>query len=163
MSSGFFAFLDNISPWWWVAFGIALGSVEVATGTTYLLGPAVAALVVGGLIFLQPDLGGILQVTIFGASVLLSVVIAWFVTRRMKPSGGLHGLNRRGDALTGRMAEVTAPFRAGVGSVSIDGVVWRARLEGEQAHDAEQPGPGSSLRIAGVEGATLRVEVPGAN
>ncbi|MEM7498565.1 MAG: NfeD family protein [Pseudomonadota bacterium] len=157
-----FAFLDGVSPWWWVAFGLALGAAEVATGTTFLLGPAVAAFAVAGLLFVYPELGGTLQMTFFGVAVLASAVIAWMVTRRMTPSGGQRGLNRRGDALAGRMAEVTAPFRAGIGSVSIDGVIWRARLDGERAATA-QPALGSALRVAGVEGATLIVELPDAN
>ncbi|MEL6574914.1 MAG: NfeD family protein [Pseudomonadota bacterium] len=152
------AFLDNISPWWWVVLGLAIGALEVATGSTYLLGPAVAALAVAGIVFLYPDIDGVMQLTVFGVAVLLSAILAWLVTRRMKPMGGLRGLNRRGDALAGRMAEVTAPFKAGIGSVSVDGVVWRARLTEDAGPSADEPLPGSAVRISGVEGATLLVE-----
>ncbi|MEM7526715.1 MAG: NfeD family protein [Pseudomonadota bacterium] len=156
-----FAFLQGISPWWWIALGLALGVLEVSTGTTFLLGPAIAALAVGGLLFFEPDLAGTVQITVFGIAVLVSAVIAWLVTRRMKQRGDKTGLNRRGEALAGRLVEVREPFRAGIGTVSVDGVVWRARLaeaDGADASTGIEPSPGTRLRIAAIDGATLLVE-----
>ncbi|MEM6680486.1 MAG: NfeD family protein [Pseudomonadota bacterium] len=155
-----FAFLDGISPWWWVALGIALGAVEVLTGTTFLLGPMAAALAVAAVLLAYPELDGALQIGLFGAAMLVGTVIAWIFTRRARrraAEGGGSALNRRGQAIEGRVAPISGPFEAGIGSVTVDGVVWRARLVDGRT---SLPEGTTTLRIAGVDGATLLVEAP---
>ncbi|MEO0760333.1 MAG: hypothetical protein AAFZ09_00740, partial [Pseudomonadota bacterium] len=76
-----FTFLNGISPWWWIAFAIVLGIVEVTTLTTYLLGPALAAGTVGVILMIEPALSGTAQITIFAVAVLAYGLLAWIVAR----------------------------------------------------------------------------------
>ncbi|MEO0820531.1 MAG: NfeD family protein [Pseudomonadota bacterium] len=157
--AGIFAFLDGASPWWWVAVGLAIGVVELLTFTTYLLGPAAACFAVAALLFAVPDAGGTTQVAGFAISVLLFGVLGSVLSRRFNSGGaaGAGGLNRRGKVLLGREAVVETAFTAGIGNVSVDGVVWRARLAPGADGDGAAIQPGERLKIADIDGATLVV------
>lgn len=157
-----FGFLDGTSAWWWVAFALALGAVEVVTFTYFLLWLSFAALTVGGLLFLAPETTGTTQVLTFALSALVYTVAGWAWLRARRSGGATDGgnLNRRAAQLVGRVGVVAGPFRAGVGTIEIDGVGWRARLSGNLDRDA-QPGPGSLMRVLGAEGTTLLVDIAG--
>ncbi|MEM6973391.1 MAG: NfeD family protein [Pseudomonadota bacterium] len=152
-----FGFLTGISPWWWIAAAMVLGIFEVVTATTYLLGPAAAAGTVGVILLLVPELSGTWQVTIFAIAILVYTMIAWVVAKRLKQGddSAAGTLNRRGYDLIGREAAAEASFAAGIGRVVIDGVGWRARLDGVPS---AMPDAGARMRIVGVDGATLVVE-----
>ncbi|MEM9783789.1 MAG: NfeD family protein [Pseudomonadota bacterium] len=154
-----FTFLNGISPWWWIAFAIVLGIFEVTTLTTYLLGPALAALTVGLILMVEPGLSGTMQVTIFAVSMVGYGVLAWLVARRFRrdDEDAAGKLNRRGRDLVGREAAAEVAFAAGIGRVVIDGVGWRARL-GPDGTAGAMPPAGARMRIVGVDGATLVVE-----
>ena len=62
-----FGFLQAMSPWWWVAFAVALGALEMATMSFFLIWPALAALVLALVHWLMPGLGGEVQVVLFAA------------------------------------------------------------------------------------------------
>lgn len=153
MGFDLFAFLDGASPWWWIAFALALGAVEIVTFTYFMLWLTLAALSVGVALMLMPDLSGTAQLLGFGLFALVYTGIGWAWVRRRQPAEAVPGLNQRAAALIGRQAVVAEPFQAGVGRVDVDGVLWRARLAG----DAEPPRKGAVLTIAGAEGATLVV------
>jgi membrane protein implicated in regulation of membrane protease activity len=155
-----FAFLDAASPWWWVALALALGAIEVVTFTYFMIWFALGALTVAGLLFALPATSGTTQVVTFALSTLVYAMAgwAWLRARRRGDSAPEGGLNRRAAQLVGRNAIVSAPFRAGIGTVDIDGVSWRARLSG--AAGAVTPPAGSLLRVHGAEGATLLVDIP---
>ncbi|MEL6265319.1 MAG: NfeD family protein [Pseudomonadota bacterium] len=151
-----FTFLNGISPWWWIAFAIVLGIVEVTTLTTYLLGPALAAGTVGVILMIEPALSGTAQITIFAVAVLAYGLLAWIVARTIGDRGGDAAdlLNRRGHDLVGREAVVERAFAGGIGRVVVDGVGWRARLSPGAVTTA---GEGVRMTIVGVDGATLVV------
>ncbi|MDT8344108.1 MAG: NfeD family protein [Thermohalobaculum sp.] len=153
-----FAFLDAASPWWWVALALGLGAIEVVTFTYFLIWFAFGALTVAGLLFALPATSGTTQVVTFALSTLVYAMAgwAWLRARRRGDNAPEGGLNRRAVQLVGRSAIVSAPFRAGIGTVDIDGVSWRARLSG--AAGAVTPPAGSLLRVLGAEGATLVVD-----
>ena len=151
MGYDLFAFLDGASPWWWIAFALALGAVEIVTFTYFMLWLGLAALTVGLALVAVPDLGGTAQLLGFALFTLVYTGIGWiFLGRRGEDAPGL---NRRAAALVGRQAVVAEPFSAGLGRVDIDGVRWRARLE----EGAEPPRKGAVLTVTAAEGTTLRV------
>jgi len=153
-----FAFLDGASAWWWVALALALGAVEVMTFTYFLIWLAIAALTVAGLLFAAPETSGTVQITVFALSALVYTVAgwAWLRARRSSDSVPGAGLNRRAAQLVGRVGVAAGPFRAGIGTVEIDGVGWRARLS-DDASRTPPPGPGSLMRVIAAEGVTLFV------
>lgn len=149
--------LDGISPWGWVALAILLAAAEMVTITTVLVWAAAAALVTAVLLWIAPRLGGYEQIGIFAA---LSILF-FFMGRALVARYGQPGrdeatrLNRRAEALVGREALVTA-FDHGEGQVSIDGILWPARLQGSAS-----PVPGERVRIVGTDGIVVQVSVAG--
>jgi len=150
-----FAFLDGISPWWWVALALALGVAELLTFTYFLLWLGLAAFTVALLLALFPELSGTLQVFAFAVLAIFYTVAGWAWLRRRQPGEEHPGLNRRAAAMIGRQAVAVGAFRAGVGWVEIDGIRWRARVKDR----TETPTEGDTVTITGVDGTTLIVAI----
>lgn len=147
-----FAFLTGISPWWWVAFGIALGALEMATMSFFLIWPALAAGAMAVLLLLRPDSGGTLQVAAFA---LLSVAFTFggrALMHRFGDGGAVdETLNSRASLMIGRHAEVI-DFQGPEGNLRIDGIRWRARWPTGAVSE-----PGDSVEVTGAEGMMLLV------
>jgi inner membrane protein len=150
-----FATLNDMSPWWWVALGVFLGAVEMATMSFFLIWPAMAALLCAALLWISPNMSGQLQIATFA---VLSVALT-FAGRALMARYGDGGedntaLNARGNLMVGRNAEVIS-FSGPEGSVSIDGVHWRAVWP--RGAMAEQ---GAKVEIERAEGMVLFVKEP---
>jgi len=146
--------LEGISPWWWVAFGIGLGAIEMATLSFFLLWPAMAAVFMAVLLAILPGMPGEVQIAFYAA---LSVALTFggrSLVRRYGDGGEPETtLNKRGDQMVGRRAKVLS-FEGTEGRVEIDGVHWRAqRTDGNFAL-----GEGQAVRVVKVDGMTLHVE-----
>jgi inner membrane protein len=153
----FLSFLSGISPWWWVAFGVALGALEMATMSFFLIWPALAALVMGLVIVLRPDMGGTAQIALFA---VLSVVLTFagrFLMLRYGDGGGESSdtLNSRANLMVGRHAEVIS-FQGPEANVRIDGIRWRARFPA-----GVQAAPGDSVEVTRADGMMLEVKPVG--
>ncbi len=124
----FFSSLDGASAWWWIAFAIALGAVEMLTFTYFLIWIALAALAVGLTMVVVP-LGGQEQVVAFAVLSILFTVAGRFAVKKMRQTpSDTPGLNRRSEKLIGRKGKALADFENDEGLVVIDDVRWRARL-----------------------------------
>ena len=147
-----FSFLDGASPWWWVALGLGLGVIELATFSFFLIWPGLAAIAVGAVLWLAPGMSGTTQIILFAVlSVVFTMAGRWWVLSR-KPQSQAPDLNNRAAQMIGRNAVVVDGFLGGgTGNVEVDGVRWRARLAG----DGEQPSPGSVMTVSSAEGMTL--------
>ena len=159
MTFDIFAFLDGVSPWWWVALALALGATEVMTFTYFLLWPALAAATVAVALFISPAMAGTTQALAFAVLTLVYAVVGWLVLRRTRTSGeeASIGLNQRSARLIGRRVGVEERFSGGVGWVRVDGERWRARLSDDAG---ASPAPGSELEVTGAQGMTLIVSRP---
>lgn len=147
-----FAFLDGISPWWWIAGALALAIIEVLTFSFFLIWPGLAALGVGLVMFVVPDLSGTWQVLLFAVLSVVFTVIGRQVVLTRVPTSEAPGLNQRSLQMIGRNASVVDGFAAGgLGNVEVDGVRWRARL----IEGAERPTSGQVMQITGADGMTL--------
>jgi len=130
--------------WTWLAVGAALLAMESATGSGYLLWPAVAAAAVALLTF-AVHLGFPLEAVVFAALTIGLTVLARLYwpphPREADPQ-----LNDRAARLIGRIGETVGAFAAGQGRVFVDGAEWTAELE-----DADPPGPAPGARVKVVE------------
>ena len=141
---------NGIGPQHWVLLGLALLIAEMASGTTYLLWPSVAAFLVAVVAWVAPDAGWMAE---FGVFALLIIALTYFgqpIVRRWRNEGAASGLNERATALVGTRG-VVQNFANGVGSVKVQDTVWRA--VSEEALEA-----GQAVEVASVDGATLRVK-----
>jgi len=143
--------LESMNATKWVIVGVLLLILEVVTGTTYILWPAVAALVVGVFVFILP-LGWEMQFLLFFIlSAILLVVGHKYVRPKMK-GGEPSDLNDRARSMIGMRVKAVADFDTGMGRVQVGDTQWRASI------DDGNPLSGAELRVVSVKGTTLRVE-----
>ncbi len=144
--------LHGISPWWWVAFALALGAIEMATMSFFLIWPALAALFVGAFLAVAPDMAGTSQVVIFaGLGILFTFSGRYVMGRYGDGGGGLPGLNDRAKQLVGRHGTVLE-IDGTEGAIEVEGIRWRALWPKGQTANA-----GDKVRITGANGMTLDV------
>lgn len=148
-----FAFLDDASPWWWIALAIAIGAAEMLTFTYFLIWPALGALATGLLLWLAPGMNGTTQLAAFAlfSAVLTIAGRYWLASRAATPSEA-PGLNRRSETLIGRVGRALEDFENDEGVVIVDGVRWRARVTTGAARKDQ------SLSVIDAEGMTLICE-----
>ena len=110
------------------------------------------ALMVGGLLFIFPDISWQWQFFIF--SILsASSLFAWRYWKTGNPDDNPESgvLNQRGKALVGRETVLIEAIVNGVGRIQVDDTFWR--VNGEDAN------VGALVRITDVNGATLEVVI----
>jgi len=145
------AMLDSMNGTKWVILGVALLIIELVTGTTYILWPAIAALIVGAVAFLLP-LEWTMQFLLFAIiSTVLLFVGHNYLRPRMK-GGEPSDLNDRARSMLGIRVKAIADFELGEGRVQVGDTQWRAR-----AGDGN-PKSGDELKVLSVKGTTLIVE-----
>lgn len=152
----FLALMDKLNIWvWWSLAGLILIG-ELITGTTYLLWPAAAAFIVGGisLEFLGVPWG--IQMAVFGLLTLVLVFIGdRFVKPHLKFTGSGPVLNDRAQGMVGQRASVVQAFTGGQGRVQVGDSAWPARAE-----NGEDFAEGESVVITALDSTVLVVARP---
>lgn len=135
------------SFWQWWIFAIILLILEVLVPGTVFLWMAVAAAVIGLLVFLMPALSIPLAWTLFA---LLSVasLLGWLRMRKQRPSEPPVALNKRGLEYVGRVFTLSEPIVNGRGKLKIGDTLWT--LEGDDCI------AGSRVEIIGIESGNLK-------
>lgn len=143
--------LESMTGIKWLILGVLLLVLEVITGTTYILWPAVAALIVGVIVFILP-LGWEMQFLLFFIlSAVLLVAGHKYVRPKMK-GGEPSDLNDRARSMIGMRVKAVADFETGMGRVQVGDTQWRASIADGN------PASGTELRVVSVKGTTLQVE-----
>jgi len=146
------AFLAAVGPQHWLVLGLVLLIAEMASGTTYLLWPAVAAFVTA-LVSLTGATDWVVDFIVFGVLVIALTYFGRPIVQRWRTDGAASGLNERSTTLIGTRGEITV-FKDGAGSVKIADTIWRAVSD-------ETLAPGETVVIDSVDGATLKVKRAG--
>ncbi len=137
--------------WVWLAFAAVLLSIEVATGSGWLLWAAASAAATGLLTLLGLPLGLAGEIAVFAVLTLVSTL----VSRRFFKGGPEQDsdINDQVHRLVGRSGEVARDFVRREGRVFVDGAEWSAESEDDAVLTA-----GLRVRVIGVtSGARLRV------
>lgn len=115
--------------WWWVAAGVALLAIEVATGAELFLWPAVAAgvMAVVFLLGLKMPLG--VDLAIFAVLTIAGTI----ASRRTRQKDLGPDINDASVRLVGRQGLAVTVFEDGRGRVAVEGAEWAAEAEEEQA------------------------------
>ncbi len=145
------AFLESMNATRWGLIGIGLVGLELITGTTYILWPAVAALFLSVLVFLLPLSWEVQFVLFFILSTGLLILGHMFLRPMMK-SGEPSDLNDPSRAMQGRRVVAFSNFENGHGRVTVGDTQWKASTE------AADPKVGETLVITSMVGTTLIVE-----
>lgn len=141
--------LSQLQPQHWLLLGLVLLIAEMASGTTYLLWPAVAAFLTALVVWLAP----VDSAAAMGLFAVLVIGLTWFgrpLVQSWRDEGKANGLNERSTMMVGARGVLVA-FANGAGSVKLNDTVWRVVSE-----DALQPG--ETVEVAGVDGVTLKVK-----
>lgn len=144
-------FLESMNGVRWFITGFALLLLEVITGTTYILWPAAAALIVGTVVFIVPVLSWSMQFLLFA---VLTAALLYFGHTHLRPKmkgGEPSDLNDRARSMVGMRVKAIADFETGRGRVQVGDSQWRAAMETGDAV------AGQELKIVSVKGTTLTV------
>jgi len=145
-----FSMLEEVVYWNWWVFALLLIIVEVLVAGTFFLWMGISAAAVGLVLFLLPGISWEVQLSLFAAFSIISIVLSqiWLVKHHRKEP--LSTLNRRGSQYIGRQYTLTEPIINGDGRLNIDDTVWRI-----SGPDLES---GAQVIIEGMEGTILRVK-----
>jgi len=135
----------------WGLLGLALFGLELITGTTYILWPATAAIILGVLVFFLP-LAWEMQFVLFFILSIVLLVAGHRYLRPMMKSGEPTEVNDPGQAMLGRRVTAFTDFENGQGRVTLGDTQWSAST------DANNPKIGDALVITSVAGTRLIVE-----
>ena len=142
---------STLGTWNWLIFGVVLMALELIAPGVFLFWLGLAALLVGLLSFtFHPSWQ--LQILMFAVFAAAAVPL-W---RRIARNGSAASksnpfLNKRADALVGRVFTLEKPIIDGAGTVRIDDTIWRVAGPDAPA--------GSRVRIVQADGASLTVAV----
>lgn len=144
--------LSQLTAWHWLILGVVLLGLELLTGSTFILWPAVSALAVGILLFIAPGMGWELQMLLFFLLSITTLVLGRTHLQKLVKGGEPSDLNDPGQAMVGRQVKAVGDFSGTEGRVAVDDTQWSARL------DIGTAVAGDLLRVQSVVGATLIVE-----
>lgn len=142
------SFIEQLGAWNWFILAVLLMIGELAAPGAYLLWLGFAA-AAAGLIALAVTIGWQAQVLLFIVFALAAVLIGYRLRPKADKASDRPFLNRRAEALVGRVFTLDEPISGGSGRVRVDDTVWR--IEG-----TDTPA-GSRVVVDRIDGATLHV------
>jgi membrane protein implicated in regulation of membrane protease activity len=142
---------STLGTWNWLVFGLVLMGLELMLPGVFLFWLGLAALLVGLLSFvIAPSWQ--LQLLMFAVFAAAAVPV-W--RRVARSNSGVSNsnpfLNKRAEAMIGRVFTLEKPIIDGAGTVRIDDTIWRVAGPDTPA--------GSRVRIVRADGASLTVAV----
>lgn len=144
-------FVTSLGIWNWFVIGFVLLAVEVFAPGFFFLWIGISALIIGlsTLLIAWPW-----QIQLLGFAVL-SIASAYLGKRMFGYADDVDSddphLNRRGSRLTGRTFRLDEAIEHGSGRIKVDDSIWRVTGPDAPA--------GATVRVTGVDGATLTVEL----
>jgi len=139
----------TLGTWNWLILGVLLMALELLAPGIFLFWLGLAALLVGLVSFaINPSWQAqLLMFAVFSAA----AVPAWRYFARSASSHSVSNpfLNKRTEALVGRVFTLEKPIIDGTGTVRIDDTIWRVAGPDAPA--------GSRVRIVQADGASLTV------
>jgi membrane protein implicated in regulation of membrane protease activity len=140
---------STLGTWNWLIFGIILMALELLAPGVFLFWLGLVALLVGLLSFAF-DPSWQLQILMFAIFAAAAVPLWRRVARTNSAvSKSNPFLNKRADALVGRVFTLEKPIIDGAGTVRIDDTIWRVAGPDTPA--------GNRVRIVQADGASLTV------
>jgi len=138
-----------MEAWHWFVIGVVMMTLEVFVFGAVLLWLGIAAMAVGVVVLIQPDLHWQNQVWIFMGVAIVSVAIGLMIRRRyLKPQDEMVNLGSR--RFVGQHGLLDTPIVAGRGSVRIGDTVWPVTGPDLPA--------GARVKVVNSDGITLAVE-----
>lgn len=141
--------IASLGDWDWFIAGALLLILEILAPGVFMLWLGLAALLVG-LISLFVDWSWQGEFIAFAAFSIAAIPLWRRLARRVEAPTDQPFLNRRAEALVGRVFTLERPIIDGVGTVGVDDSVWRIVGPDIPA--------GSRIKVTRIEGTALHVE-----
>ena len=138
-----------LGPWAWIIAGVIFLAIELAAPGAFMMWLGIAALLVG-VISLLVVWSWQWQFVAFAVFALASVPLWRRFAHKVERPSQAPLLNRRAEALVGRVFTLEKPIVDGTGTVRIDDTIWRV-------HGPDRPA-GSRVKVTRADGANLAVE-----
>lgn len=133
----------------WLGLGLVLMAAETIVPGAFLLWFGLAALVMGGVVWLFPDMYGLVQAIVFSGLSVSAVLIYRSYFRPREPASTQPLLNRRSEQYVGRVFVLDSAIENGFGKILIGDSRWTV---------AGDPLPaGARVVVTGVDGMNLQV------
>lgn len=142
--------LDQIQFWYWLVAAVIMIVIEMLLPLAYFLWMGVSAFIVGLLLFAMPSIPLLIQVIIFGALSVITLVLYKKHENANPTENDEPNLNRRGEQYVGRIFTLHEAIVNGVGKVKVDDSTWKVR-------GVDMPA-GSKVRVLSVDGTVFNVE-----
>ena len=142
--------LNDIIYWHWLILAVALIILEILMPGAYFLWMGISAAIVGGAMFVFPEMQILVQVLTFAVLSVITVAIYKSYRKKNPLVTDEPALNRRGEKYLGQIFTLTEPIVNGSGKVKVDDSTWKVSGANMEA--------GVSVRVVAVEGSTFKVE-----
>ncbi len=120
--------LNEINAYHWIALGLLLFAAEALGAAGFLLGSAVAALVVGLLSLVMPGLGIAVELALFAVTAVIASLL-YIKVFRDEQAATPDALNHRAESLIGKEFELTENLTGGDGRVQIGDTLWHVHAD----------------------------------
>ena len=141
--------LASLGPWVWIIAGAILLALELAVPGAFMMWLGIAATLVGAVSFVV-TWSWQWQCVAFAVFALASVPLWRRFAPQVAPASEAPMLNRRTEALVGRIFTLEKPIVDGTGTVRIDDTIGRVHGSDRDA--------GSRVKVTRADGASLTVE-----
>ena len=145
--------LENFvfNHWFWFVLTLVLFGLEMLVPGVIFMWLAFAAIVVGGVVLIDPAMGWEIQFIIFSVLGIISVYSGRTYLKKNPIVSEDENLNDRGARYVGNTYSIAREMQNGEGKVRIGDTLWLVRGD----FDAEV---GSSVKVVGSDGVVLLVE-----
>lgn len=142
---------DN-AGWIWISFGLLLVAGETLGAAGFLLGAALAAILIGAVVLLAPSMEWREQVFAFALLSAFFTMVYWKRFRKFNEQTDRPQLNQRLQQMVGTTHVLESPVEDGVGRLKAGDTLWKV-------HCKQNVLPaGARVRVVGVKGTHLVVE-----
>ena len=137
--------------YFWFGVALALMAAETIVPGAFLLWFGLAALVMGVVVLVIPDLSVLWQATLFAVlSIVAVLVYRKFFRSVVETLGEQPLLNRKVDQMVGRTFVLHEPIVNGFGKVRVNDALWTVTGPDLPA--------GTRIQVMGADGPTLKVQ-----
>jgi len=142
---------DNLAYWHWWILAVVLIILEILTPGAFFMWMGAAAGAVGLVLLAMPELTWQTQFLLFSVISVATIIAGklWFKSNPIKTE--MPTLNERENELIGKVFNVEQAIVNGSGRVTVGESTWKANGPDCKA--------GGSVRVVGVDGAELTVEL----
>ncbi len=117
----------TLTPYHWIALGLILLMAEMLGAAGFLLGAAAAALCMGAVLFLFPELALGWQLLYYAIGAILATVLYFQLFRDAQSRPARPLLNQRAERLVGHQFRLEEDIELGKGKVQIGDTFWHVK------------------------------------